>query len=69
MILLVITIYIVIFLAEVPGLVYRKYYKELFVFIIVFLTGVYMSLAFYYQWPLAAPFQAITTYMERLTSA
>lgn len=59
-----IAIYLLILLIEIPSLVKRHLYKELMVFGAFFLTGVYMSLAFFYQWPLAGPIEALSRYFS-----
>ncbi len=64
MIWILIAIYLLIILIEVPGLLKKRLYAELKVFIAVFIIGLYMGLAFFYQWPLAGPFEALTTYVE-----
>lgn len=65
MILILIAIYLLILLIEIPGLLIKKQYKECTVFMIFFTIGLYMGLAFIYQWPLLAPFEALMMYMER----
>lgn len=64
MVWILIGIYSCIMIIELPPLLNKKWYKELGVFVIVFAIGIYMSLAFYYQWPLLEPFQAINANME-----
>lgn len=56
-------IYLLIIIVEVPGLLRKRQYKELTAFMVVFLIGLYMGLAFFLQWPLIAPFEALTTYI------
>lgn len=59
MIWILVVIYIVIIALEVPPLARNRMYPELGAFVIVFAIGLYMSLAFYYEWPLTVYFQAI----------
>jgi hypothetical protein len=65
MILILIVIYLLIMAIEVPGLLGKRQYKELTAFMIVFVIGLYMGLAFFLHWPLSAPFEALSTYMGR----
>ena len=58
-------IYILIILIEVPGLLKKQLYSELKAFMVLFILGLYMGLAFFYHWPLTEPFEALTVYMER----
>ncbi len=62
--LILIAIYIVILLIEVPGLLKKRLYPELMVFMALFLIGLYMGLAYSFQWPLGAPFEALAIYAE-----
>lgn len=65
MVLILIIIYLLILLIEIPGLIVQKQYKEIIVFMGFFAISLYMGLAFFYQWPLTGPFEALLTYMER----
>lgn len=64
MIWILVVIYILIIAVEVPSLFKRRMYPELGAFAMVFVIGLYMSLAFYYEWPLTGLFQALINYME-----
>lgn len=64
MIWILIVIFILIMITEVPGLLKQQQYKELTAFMMVFIIGLYMGLAFFLHWPLVAPFEAIITYLE-----
>jgi len=59
MIWLYIAIYVTIILLEVPALLKGQRYRDLGAFLAVFIIGLYMSLAFYYHWPLQAPFELL----------
>ncbi len=61
---ILIVIYLLILLIEVPGLLKKQLYKELMIFMGFFIIGLYMGVAFFYHWPLLAPFEALTTYVE-----
>lgn len=63
MIWILIAIYILILALELPGLVKTPRRLELWVFSGYFLIGLYMSLAFYYNWPLAEPFEALVNFI------
>lgn len=54
---ILIAIYGLIIFLEVPALVANHWYKDLSIFIVLFIIGVYMSLAQFYSWPLGNPFQ------------
>ncbi len=62
---LLIAIYLLIILIEVPGLLKKKLYAELKVFMALFFIGLYMGLAYFYQWPLAGPFETLTTFVSK----
>jgi len=64
MLLALIAIYFLILLMEVPGLLKKRLYPELAVFMALFLIGLYMGLAYSFQWPLGAPFEALVIYAE-----
>ncbi len=59
MILILILVYMVIIIIEVPALVKNNWHRELMIFSLLFILGVYLSLAQYYQWPLPHPLQGI----------
>lgn len=65
MIWILIAVYLLIILIEVPGLLNKHLYAELKVFMVMFGIGLYMGLAYFYQWPLTAPFEALTAYIGR----
>lgn len=65
MVLLLIIIYLLILLMEIPGLMVKKQHKELLVFMVFFSISLYMGLAFFYRWPLSGPFESLLTFMER----
>lgn len=61
MIWILVVIYVMILVLELPALMKKKSRLELWTFSGYFLVGVYMSLAFYFSWPLLEPFQALVT--------
>jgi len=63
MIWILITIYVMILGLELPALLKKKSRREFWAFAVYFLMGLYMSLAFYYSWPLIEPFQALVDYV------
>jgi uncharacterized membrane protein len=65
MIWILMAIYILIIIIEVPGLLKKQQYKELTAFMVLFVIALYMGLAFFFQWPLSAPFETLSTYMGR----
>ncbi len=59
MLLVLIAVYIAIIILEVPTLIKNGWQREMVAFSLVFVLGVYLSLAQYYQWPLGNPLQNI----------
>lgn len=55
MIFLLISIFLIIILIDVPPLVKQKMYKELAAFTVLFLIGVIYSLGQFYGWDLPNP--------------
>lgn len=56
MIAILILIYILIILLEVPSLLKKQMKRELCIFSLVFAIALYMGLAQFYGWPLPNPF-------------
>ncbi len=50
---------------EAPGLIRRRHYGELIVFMGLLLIGFMMGLGFFLKWPLSAPFEAMVSYFGR----
>ncbi|QGU00534.1 hypothetical protein SYNTR_1940 [Candidatus Syntrophocurvum alkaliphilum] len=61
MIWLLLGLFLVIILVEVPALIIEKLYRELFVFCVIFAVGVYMSLVQLYGLPFFDLFNYIIT--------
>lgn len=61
---LLLLINLTILMLELPALLKNQRRTELAVFTVLFVIGLYFSLAFYFNWPLKEPFNAITAYME-----
>lgn len=55
---------LLIIIIEVPGLLRRQHYKELYVFMGLLLIGFVMGLAFFMKWPLFEPLAALTSYFD-----
>jgi hypothetical protein len=51
---------------ELPGLIKNRLYRELSVFTVLFLLGVYMTLAQLYGWPLIDPLADLYPRLETL---
>lgn len=68
LLLLLILIYIIILLLEVPTLWRHGWHRELFVFTGVFLLGVYLSLAQFFNWTLINPFESFIMVADRFFS-
>jgi hypothetical protein len=56
MIWLLIGIYVVIVVLEMPAIIKNHMYREMWTFMAFFVVGLYMSLAQLYGWPLYNPF-------------
>lgn len=59
LLLLLIAIYIIIILLEVPDLMRQGWHRELIVFFVIFIAGIFLSLAQFYNWPLYNPLERI----------
>lgn len=55
MILLLVAIFVIIILIDVPPLVKQRMYKELAAFVVLFLIGAIYSLGQFYGWSLPNP--------------
>lgn len=51
MLIIVVILYLLVILLELPGLIKKGWYKEIAAFSIVFLIGVYLGMAQFYHWP------------------
>lgn len=58
-------IFILILAIELPELVRKRLYKEILVFMGFYVFGVYLSVAFFYNWPLYNPFEAFAHIFPR----
>ena len=65
MIWLLVLIYIAILTAELPPLLKERSYRDIWALACFFIIALYMSLALYYSWPLAEPFEALVTAIGR----
>ena len=63
MIWILIALYLLILGLELPALLKNKRKIDIWVFTGYYAIGVYMSLAFYYNWPLIEPFRALVYLM------
>ena len=59
MLALLITIWLIIIMIELPSLIKKSLYHEILLFTILFAAGVYMSLAQFYDWPLYNPLEPL----------
>lgn len=60
---LILSINLLVLFLEAPALIKKREYKDLSVFIVFFVIGLYISLAFNYGWPLKEPFNALIPYV------
>lgn len=61
MLAILIFIFILILVMEVPTLVRQKHYYALAIFLVFYLAGVYLGLAQFYGWSVYNPFEALLT--------
>lgn len=59
MISILISIYIIILLLELPTLIKKRWYKEIAVFSVIFLLGVYLGMVQFYHWPFYNPMKVL----------
>jgi hypothetical protein len=59
MLALLITIWLIIIMIELPLLVKKSLYREVLLFTVLFAAGLYMSLAQFYDWPLYNPLEPL----------
>jgi len=59
-------IYAVILGVELPALIKNRLYKEIVVFMVFLLVGIYMSLSQFYGWNLYNPFEPWIKYMSKV---
>lgn len=64
MIWILLIIYGLVLLIEGPGLLKKKMKREAAVFLAFYAIGLYFSLAFHYDWPLAQPFEALSSFAD-----
>ncbi|HOB12220.1 MAG TPA: hypothetical protein PLM20_04320 [Syntrophomonadaceae bacterium] len=56
--------FVLVVCIELPGLLKNRLYKEIQVFGILFLLGMYLTLAQLYQWPIPNPLQDLYPRLE-----
>lgn len=66
LILLLVLIYLAIIVMEIPAMLIKGWHRELLVFTVLFLGGVYLSLAQLYDWPLYNPLESLIAAADRL---
>ncbi|HRX20239.1 MAG TPA: hypothetical protein P5273_00855 [Syntrophomonadaceae bacterium] len=59
MLALLITIWLIIIILELPLLIKKSLYREVLLFTVLFAAGVYMSLAQFYDWPFYNPLKPL----------
>jgi hypothetical protein len=59
MVWLLVAIYVIILVSELPGLIKKHWYKEILVFSILFLFSVYMGMVQFYHWPFYNPLDSL----------
>jgi len=59
MIWLLVAIYILMLVFELPTLIRNKWYKEIVVFSVIFIISVYMGMVQFYDWPFYNPMDAL----------
>lgn len=59
MFLALLIIYLLILIIELPSLIRNRWYKEMAVFTVLFLLGLYMGMVQFYHWPFYNPWDYI----------
>jgi len=59
MIWLLAAIYVLILVFELPALIKKHWYKEIAVFSVLFIFGVYMGMVQFYHWPFYNPLDTL----------
>ena len=59
MVWLLVAIYILILIFELPDLIKKRWYKEIIVFSVLFIISVYMGGVQFYHWPFYNPLDSI----------
>lgn len=63
MVWILIGIFALIMILELPGLLKQKWYLETTVFMVLLVIGIYMGLAFFYDWQLVKLFEDMNAYI------
>ncbi|MEA4924795.1 MAG: hypothetical protein VB084_05725 [Syntrophomonadaceae bacterium] len=67
MIMLLVAIYALILVSELPSLIKNRWYKEIMVFSILFLISVYMGMVQFYHWPFYNPLDTLLPILAPMT--
>ena len=65
MIWLLVAIYILMLVFEMPALVKNRWYKEIAVFSVIFVISVYMGMVQFYDWPFFDPLNTLLPLAEK----
>jgi len=63
MIWILVAIYILMLVLELPALINNRWYKEIAVFAVIFIFSVYLGMVQFYNWPF---YNVINTILPRL---
>jgi TctA family transporter len=59
MIWILVAIYILILVSELPTLIKNRWYREIAVFTVIFIISVYMGMVQFYHWPFYNPLNTL----------
>lgn len=65
MIWLLVFIYILMLVFEMPALIKNRWYKEIAVFSVLFLISVYMGMVQFYDWPFYNPLNTLLPLVDK----
>lgn len=65
MVLLLMVVFILILVIELPALIKKHWYQEIAVFTVLFLIGVYLGMVQFYHWPFYNPFDTLLLIIEK----
>jgi len=65
MIWLLVAIYIMMLVFEMPALIKKRWYKEITVFSVLFIISVYMGMVQFYDWPFFDPLNTLLPLAEK----
>ncbi len=65
MIWILVAIYILILLLELPALINNRWYREMSVFTVIFIFSVYLGMVQFYNWPFYNPMDTLLPWLDQ----